>query len=37
MHYDIDPKVKSLSVVMCLKVKNCQGALRYMVSLLHNL
>ena len=28
MHYGVDPKIKCLSVIMCLKVKNCQGILR---------
>jgi hypothetical protein len=28
MHYFLDPEIKYFSVVLCLKVKNCQGALR---------
>jgi hypothetical protein len=28
MHYGIDPKIKCLSVIMCLKVKNRQRTLR---------
>ena len=37
MHYGIDPKIKCLSVIMCLKVKNCQETLQCIVSLTHNL
>ena len=25
MHYGVDPKIKCLSVIMCLKVKKYQG------------
>jgi hypothetical protein len=32
MHYDIDSEIKCFRVVMCLKVKNCQGVRRQIVS-----
>ena len=33
MHYGADPKIKCLSVIMCLKMKNCKGILRCILNL----